>query len=364
MRPGIHQIQQRRAPCAHFLPFEAFHQEGQHILPPFIGTLHGPGTVPVLRHLGLGPVIFFHRLRGPFITLFPVAHGTGIRNAQLHAQEGIGRIEGMIPARIAGHVQAFRHVAFHTAGAHAGLRTRRMPGHVNDGGFYAVYRLPGAVAPQAERVILLRKFQRSRMRVMAVQTGDARLAHAAQAQPGFAIILIPLHAVGPENAGLYGKHELEMVVKTVANGKIVIEFIPPGVAGSAVVVNLLRRQLVPGGNHASRPLLRLVQQGAVALDASHAGFRPGGGIAVLDRIIIFMEQGHVAPRALRVPVHAAARPVPPVPWLPGILAKDIKPFLAVHVPRGAQGMITAVLGGNQVLHQGDSPRGPVRAPGG
>lgn len=62
------------------------------------------------------------------------------------------------------------------------------------------------------------------MRVMAVQAGDARLAHAAQAQPGFAIILIPLHAVGPENAGLYGKHELEMVVKTVANGKIVIEF--------------------------------------------------------------------------------------------------------------------------------------------
>ena len=129
-----------------------------------------------------------------------------------------------------------------------------------------------------------------------------------------------------------------MVVKTVANGKIVIEFIPPGMAGRAVVVNLLRRQLGFGGNHASRSRLLLIQQGAVALDAGHAGFCPGGGIAVLDRIIIFMEQGHVAPRALRVPVHAAARPVPPVPWLPGILAKDIKPFLAVHVPRGAQGM--------------------------
>jgi hypothetical protein len=50
-----------------------------------------------------------------------------------------------------------------------------------------------------------------------------------------------LHAIGPENAGLHGKHQLEMIVKAVTYGKIMIKFIPPGMAGSAVIMNLLWR---------------------------------------------------------------------------------------------------------------------------
>ena len=173
-----------------------------------------------------------------------------------------------------------------------------------------------------------------------------------------------MHAVGPENAGLHGKHQLEMIVKAVAYGKIMIKFIPPGMAGSAVIMNLLWRQLVPGGNHATRPRLRFVQQRAVALNASHSGFRPGRSIPIFTRIIILMEQRHVAPRALSVPIHASSCPVSPVSRLARLLAENIKPFFAAHVPCSAQGMKTAVLGGDQILHQGNSPCGPFRAPGG
>ena len=346
MSPGVHQVQQRGAPCPHFLLPEAFHQQGQNILLAFIRMLHGPGTIPVFRHFGVRPVIFFHRFRGPFIALVPVAHGAGVRDAQFHAQQRIRGIERMVAARVARHVQAFRHVALHAPRAHAGLRARSMFGDVNDGGFHSVDSLSRTVAPHAERVVLLGKLERAGMRIMAVQAGDARLAHAAQAQPRFTVVLVPLHAVGPEYAGLNGKHQLEMVVKAVPHGKIMVEFIAPGMAGSAVVVNLLRRQLVLGGDHASRSRLRLVQQGAVTLDAGDAGFLPGGGVAVLDGIIVFMEQGHVAPGALGVPVHAAARPVAPVAGLADFLAEDIEPFLAVHVPCGAEGMVAAILRGD------------------
>lgn len=81
--------------------------------------------------------------------------------------------------------------------------------------------------------------------------------------------------------------------------------------------------------------------GAVALNASHSGFRPGRSIPIFNRIIILMEQRHVAPRALRVPIHASSCPVPPVSRLAGLLAENIKPFFAVHVPCSAQGMKTA-----------------------
>lgn len=94
-----------------------------------------------------------------------------------------------------------------------------MFGDINDGGLYSVNSLSRTVAPHAERIVLLGKLERTGMRVMAVQTGDARLAHAAQAQPRFTIVLVPLHAVGPEHAGLDGEHQLKVVVKTVAHGK-------------------------------------------------------------------------------------------------------------------------------------------------
>ena len=141
--------------------------------------LNGPGPFPVLRHFGFSSVIFLYRLRSPFIAFFLVAHGTGIRNPQLYAQQRIRRIERMIPAGVPSHIQAFRHMAFHTPGTHAGLRTWRMRSHVNNGSFYAVYRFSSTVTPQAERIIFLRKLQCSRMRIMTVQTGHSRLAHTA-----------------------------------------------------------------------------------------------------------------------------------------------------------------------------------------
>ena len=110
----------------------------------------------------------------------------------------------MVTAGVARHIITFRHMALHTASAHTTLRARGMGSHINNGRGGTVYRRARSMATQAKRIILLRHLQGGSMGVVAIQTSYTGSSHAAQAQPGLAIIFIALHAVGPKYPLLRG----------------------------------------------------------------------------------------------------------------------------------------------------------------
>src|SRR4029453_6205015 len=71
---------------------------------------------------------------------------------------------------------------------------------------------------------------------------------------------------------------------------------------------------------------------AVAALAAHADLRPGGGIAVLGRVVVLAKPGGVAVGAHEVPVVLRARPVQFVPGRDTLTGLEVEPALAALFP--------------------------------
>lgn len=189
-----------------------------------------------------------------------------------------------------------------------------------------------------------------------IRTGDARLAPRAQAQPGFAIILIPVCRWARKRRAV--REASELVGQNGSPTAKSHEFIPPGGRKYSCRGICCGRQPVPMEIMHPVPT-RLCPARGRGTDASHAGsVQVDSGP---DRIT-FMEQGHVAPRA---PFQFMPRPVqcPQSPKsMPGILPISNHSSV-VTCPTRRSGYDNRRPYGNQVLHQGDSSW-PSPAPGG
>ena len=289
-----------------------------------------------------------------------MAHGAGVRDAQLQAHLRVRGVERVVASRVAGHVGALRHVALHAARAHGAGGAGAVRGGINDGGGLAVHGRAVGVAAQAEAVVLLRQFQLGRVRVVAVQAGDPCRAHFAEAQACLAVVFVLLHAVGVENTGECRQLQAEVLIEAVAHGKVAVHLLAPCVAGGTVIVVLRCTQLAVCLGHEAAVLGGGVG-GFVALQAGDPRLFPSGGKAVAFLVVVLAKAGHVAPSALGVPVHASAQPVPPLPGLaprvaflrqPRVVLEHIEPLAPQGIPGRTGGVQAAVLALHQILHQG------------
>jgi len=64
------------------------------------------------------------------------------------------------------------------------------------------------------------------VRVVAVQTGDARVAHAAELDRGPVESLVALLPIGIKGAGVHGQREAEMIGVAFAGGEVFCERLP------------------------------------------------------------------------------------------------------------------------------------------
>lgn len=147
---------------------------------------------------------------------------------------------------------------------------------------------------------------------------------------------------------------MEVIFEFISDSEVIIQLIPSGVAGRAVVRLLLEGELLFGVNHTARAFFRLIEEWVVALNAGHTGFFPGGMVGVRIGVVAFLEIRHVAPGALGIPYHAASCPVSPVAGATLVLTKHVKPFALACIPGGAGGMIAAVFAGDQILDKGNT----------
>ena len=90
---------------------------------------------------------------------------------------------------------------------------------------------------------------------------------------------------------------------------------------------------------------------AVTLRAGNSHGFPGRRIRIGRSVIVLFEFGHVAIRALRIPVHAQVLPEPPFVRLPRFTLVNVEPVFLFRVISGVDDLEAAVRKGGQELDE-------------
>lgn len=238
---------------------------------------------------------------------------------------------------------------------------------IDDGGERASGHLAarGGVALHAERVVFDRKDGLVGMRIVAVETGDPGMAHAAGEDGCPVEVLVALLAVWMENAGLDGKYDAVVVVVVIAGFEGGGERFVACVAGGA---GLHDARAVAGGGIVARRVGiggRAMASGriAVALDAADSLFQPGGIESVGRGVVTGFIPGHVARRAHGVPIHASTGPVTPFAGLAVLGAEDVEPVISFGIESEGVSLPATAARGDEGLPDWLVPKDHERAIG-
>ena len=291
---------------------------------------------------------FVGDLDGPIGILFDVTAVARIGDAELFRHERIGAQPAVVMARRALHVGGGGHVTrdaliTRATGGMAGVAERI---DHRGAGAVGLRTARSGVALQAQAVVARGENGLVRVRIVAIETSDAGVAHAAGEHGGPVEVFVALLTVGIEDGRLGGQGHAVVVVVVVAGLEIGRELLVAGVARRAGMHHLLAIAEVRGGG-----TLRLegggdvgIRSRAVALNATDPVFDPRRFVTVGRGVIVFLIPGHVAVGAHGIPVHAASGPVPPLPLAPVLLGEDVEPVF-FHGIVGEIGGLPATAGG-------------------
>ncbi len=261
-----------------------------------------------------------------------MAAAAGVGDAEFLCQQRIGREPAVVVPRRTLHVIRRRHVAGDAGVASAVGLMLRVRERIDGGGDDAARQLPPGrrVTLQAELVVRHGQDRLRRVRIVAIEAGDARVAHAAEQHGGPVEVLVALLTVGIKRRRVDREHDAVVIVVGIAGLEAVGEQFIARVARRAGLHHL-RAIAGEGRLRAAGRRVGLVgmrgRRRAVTLDATHAVLDPRGAVAVGRRIVTALVTGHVAVRAHRVPVHAAPGPVAPLAGATVLRAEDVEPFL-------------------------------------
>ena len=268
----------------------------------------------------------------------------GIRDAEFLGEQRIRDREPVVASRIAGHVGRVRHVALDAAVAGAVklvVAVRRGIGDLNRPA------LAGRrVARQAERVVLDRQLELSRVRVVAIEAGDSRFAHLAREERPEFEILVPDLAVRVIEVAQVWQCDPEVVVEIFARMELARQLLAPRVAGRTALHRLLGRE-----PHRHLRFRRVAVERPVALLAGNAHRLPCRGVGIGRGGVVLFEPGRVAIRAARIPVHPPVFPEPPLVRPARFAFVNIEPVARFWVIRRVDHLESSAGKWSQVLDQ-------------